>query len=141
MSAQETVAKVAAFKDGKVLMGLRRDDKKWCFPGGHLDAGESAVDGARRELEEETGLKATKLRSLGTRVVKDGAVKVHAFSADVDDEPDGVGDPDAEFSRFRWVNPKAMPDEVMENLHSKPDVLLQLLGTGATSWSKLSEAA
>lgn len=136
----KTVAKVAAFKDGKCLMGLRRDDKKWCFPGGHLDEGENAKDGARRELEEETGMKPKSLTALGAKTVKNGSVKVHAFSADVEGEPDGLGDPDAEFSRFKWVDPEDMPEEIMDNLHSKPDVLLQLLGA-EKSWSKLSEAA
>lgn len=30
----------------------------WTIPGGHLDPGEAPVDGARRELAEETGLHA-----------------------------------------------------------------------------------
>jgi len=28
----------------------------WCLPGGHIDAGESAVTAVRREVQEETGL-------------------------------------------------------------------------------------
>jgi ADP-ribose pyrophosphatase len=36
----------------------------WELPAGKLDAGEEALDGAKRELEEETGYKAKKWRPL-----------------------------------------------------------------------------
>lgn len=137
----ETVAKVAAFRNGLVLMGLRRDDKKWCFPGGHLDEGESPTEAARRELLEETGLRSSGLKALGTKLVKDGKVKVHAFRAEVDDQPSGEDDPDGEFTKFRWCDPEAMPDEVLQNLHSKPDVLLELIGARGPAWSSMTRAA
>lgn len=136
MSAQETVAKVAAFKGGKMLMGRRRDDKKWCFPGGHLDAGERATDAARRELAEETGLEASALEHLASKDVKGGKVKVHAFRAEVSDEPDAGEDPDGEFLEFQWVDPAAVPADIRDNLHSKPDLLLDLV-SGPSAWNQL----
>jgi 8-oxo-dGTP pyrophosphatase MutT (NUDIX family) len=36
--------------------GLRAHAGQWALPGGRIDAGESAVDGALRELREEVGL-------------------------------------------------------------------------------------
>jgi ADP-ribose pyrophosphatase YjhB (NUDIX family) len=41
---------------GRILLIKRRDNGQWCLPGGGLDAGESAVECALRELREETGL-------------------------------------------------------------------------------------
>lgn len=136
MSAQETVAKVAAFKNGRMLMGRRRDNKKWCFPGGHLEAGERAHAGAARELAEETGLKADALEHLTSKDVKGGKVKVHGFRADVSGEPDAGDDPDGEFLEFQWVDPAAVPADIRDNLHSKPDVLLELLSK-PSAWSQL----
>ncbi len=47
-------------RNGSVLMGERRPDKAyplhWEFPGGKIEAGESAQDALRRELHEELGI-------------------------------------------------------------------------------------
>ena len=46
-------------KDIKVLLvqrGIEPFKGMWAFPGGFLQMDESAIDGAKRELQEETGL-------------------------------------------------------------------------------------
>lgn len=56
---------VFIFKDGKFLMGKRRNahgDGTWSIPGGHLEFGESFEDTAIREVMEETGLKIKNVR-------------------------------------------------------------------------------
>ncbi|HEX2579710.1 MAG TPA: NUDIX domain-containing protein [Rhabdochlamydiaceae bacterium] len=40
----------------QVLLILHQGGRHWAFPKGHGDAGETALDSARRELKEETGL-------------------------------------------------------------------------------------
>lgn len=53
-------------RDGKVLLAKRAEGKAypghWELPGGKLEEGEQPEDCARRELEEEAGLKAKSLR-------------------------------------------------------------------------------
>ena len=50
---------VIVLRDGKVLMGLRKGshgEGTWCFPGGHLEYGESPEECGAREALEETGI-------------------------------------------------------------------------------------
>lgn len=128
------VAAVAALKNGKLLMGKRADDGSWCCPGGHMEPGESPHEAARRELHEETGIKVDLLRPLDRKKVKDGEIEVHAFHGDVDGEPTNENDPDAEFTEFRWVDPKALPRDIIRNLHNEPDVVLAAIGAGGKAW-------
>ena len=44
-------------RDGRVLVVHRAEYDDWSFPKGKADAGESDEDCARREVEEETGLR------------------------------------------------------------------------------------
>lgn len=64
---------VMILKDNKVLLGKRHDDPNkassllngagtWTMPGGKLDFGESFEDCAKRETEEETGIKLNSLK-------------------------------------------------------------------------------
>jgi 8-oxo-dGTP pyrophosphatase MutT (NUDIX family) len=52
---------VLLIRDGQVLLTRRRDanpdfDGQWHLPSGKLDAGESVLDAAVREAEEEVGV-------------------------------------------------------------------------------------
>lgn len=63
---------VLVVKDGKILCGVRSDNGQICGPGGHIEAGETAVDAARRETREEFGITPKDLYQIGALSSSDG---------------------------------------------------------------------
>ena len=63
-----SVATLAVHEDGRIVLVRQWRHPvgalMWELPAGLLDPGESPIDGARRELEEETGLRAARLTPL-----------------------------------------------------------------------------
>jgi 8-oxo-dGTP diphosphatase len=85
--APEFAVVLAHAPDGVVLV-FNRYRKVWELPGGIIDPGESARDGARRELAEEAGCTATALEWLGVVDVDDGRPRRGAvFACTVTDVP------------------------------------------------------
>jgi len=122
-----TVAVVSNSK-GRVLAFQRTDfPGQWQLPQGGIDVGESPVEGAWRELEEETGLGPTDVRLVDEYPdwtvyewpdgVKRGARLGQAqrwffFEARHDDvEPTPDGD---EFDDWKWVKVPWLVDQVVE---------------------------
>ena len=136
ISKSQGVAAVAIInKDGKILMGLRRDIKKWTNPGGHIEDGESPLAGAQREVKEETGvdIAKSKFSSLGKGVaVTDGEgrkLTIYPFKVSYNGPISGSKDPDEEINRWRWCSMNELEDDVKKNLHvPKKNVLFDALG-------------
>jgi ADP-ribose pyrophosphatase YjhB (NUDIX family) len=49
----------------KILLTRRQDNRRWCLPGGGIEPGESAAEGAIRETREEVGLDVYVKRLVG----------------------------------------------------------------------------
>ena len=48
-------------KQGRILLQLRKDNNCWGYPGGSVEIDEEVKEAAKRELFEETGIKAINL--------------------------------------------------------------------------------
>ena len=62
-------------KDGKILLVQEKQDEcygKWNIPAGHLDCNESIIEGAKREIKEETGcdVELTGVANIANRVLE-----------------------------------------------------------------------
>lgn len=49
----------------RVLLTRRRDNGRWCLPGGQMEPGEDAAEACAREVWEETGLRVRVGRLIG----------------------------------------------------------------------------
>ena len=63
-------------KDGKVLLVQEKQERcygKWNIPAGHLDPNESIMDGAIREIKEETGcdVELTGIANIANMILED----------------------------------------------------------------------
>lgn len=106
------VAAALIVRGGEVLICQRRPDQpmalQWEFPGGKIEAGESAEQALARELDEELGICAT----IGPRITRirhnyrhGGAVDlqffaVHEFSGELENRI---------FKQLRWTRLEELP--------------------------------
>ena len=58
-------ASVIIYRDNKVLLQKRKDNKCWGYHGGRVELAEKVEEAAKRELLEETGLTANKMELFG----------------------------------------------------------------------------
>ncbi|SMH56087.1 NUDIX hydrolase [Maritimibacter sp. HL-12] len=100
-----------ALRPGAALLVQRAnppDQGLWGFPGGKVEAGETVVDAALRELAEETGLRACAGPQLGSKEIlhhaPDGRLLYHFFLVAVACEG-AEGEPRAadDAADARWV--------------------------------------
>lgn len=113
------------------LMGKRRDTGRWTLPGGVVEKRESLHQGGVRELAEETGIVAKRLKFLGSRLTEPEqgqSVTVSIYGHDADDKvrPTAKNDPDREITEWRWIPVKGpLPEEIAGNLQHPNNVALQ----------------
>ena len=113
---------VILLKDGKILLGKRSADPEkassfshaestWTLPGGKMDFGETFENVARREVEEETGIKVNdlKLISITNDVTENAHFVTLGFLCDSFSGEAKTMEPD-EISEWKWFPLEKLPD-------------------------------
>ena len=115
---------IMILRDNEILLGKRNTDPEkasselhgessWTMPGGKIHFGERIEDAAQRELKEETGLAAKKLKvvSVGNEIVKDAHfVTIGFLCEDFEGEPK-VMEPE-EIVEWRWFPINKLPNPI-----------------------------
>ncbi|MCX6724064.1 MAG: NUDIX domain-containing protein [Candidatus Staskawiczbacteria bacterium] len=111
---------------GEVLLGKRIDDPIkassdlhgegcWTMPGGKLEFQETLIDGAIREVLEETGIKLDKEKTSLISITDELRPDTHYVTAGFLCR-DFVGEPKAtepeEITEWKWYNLNKLPDNV-----------------------------
>jgi len=102
--------RIAAIDNGKVLLVRHTYMRGWYLPGGGLKAGETLEQAARRELREETGLRASNIALVGAFTNMQGGQTDHVllFLA----TPEGEASPSSpEIAECRWFALDALPED------------------------------
>jgi 8-oxo-dGTP diphosphatase len=114
---------------GRYLLMKRSGERntnpgKWEFPSGHIQKKESPRNAALRELEEETGLKGTLLKSGKpfTTETEDGLYRVHPFLVKIYGQPEIS----REHEKYDWIRP-----EELEKYDTVEDLRKDLKQVGA----------
>lgn len=116
-------ASVIVYKDGKILLQQRKDNKCWAYHGGRIKLGEIVEEATKRELREETGLVAKTLNLYGVfsgpehyHVYPDGN---EAFIIDIvfscNDFTGNIRKQETEVADLKWFD----YDNIPENLDRK----------------------
>jgi 8-oxo-dGTP diphosphatase len=109
---------IIVIKDNKILIGKRLVEVgrgMWGLPGGHLEYGENIESAAKRELLEETGLKADlKLVNITndpkTEEPYDHYIHFVFEASNIQGEPVNT-EPD-KCAGWEWFSPNDLPDDI-----------------------------
>lgn len=96
-------------RGGRLLLARRPPGKRhagwWEFPGGKFLPGETPLDAARRELDEELGVEVVSVGALRAAVPDPGSSFVIEFyAAEIRGEPSAL-----EHDALAWVLPEELP--------------------------------
>ena len=114
-------------RDGKVFLAQRQGahgEATWASAGGHLEMGETLEECARREAQEELGVRVGTLRFLCvSNIIAYGRHYVDfEFLGDIGDQEPELAEPQA-FSQLGWFPLDDLPQPIFEAMRYALDSL------------------
>jgi ADP-ribose pyrophosphatase len=115
-----STAIIAIRKDGKILLQRETsyplNKRIFQFPGGNVPAGEKPKDGANRELMEEAGYRAKKMKLLGSYLINNRRSKAwdYVFLATNLEKKSLEKDPEEDIEVF-WFSEKKIEKMIKSN--------------------------
>ncbi len=96
------------FYQDKLVLVYADNKGYWTPPGGGIEPGEDIKEAIRREIKEETNMRATKMRLIGYQDVHEPRGINTQIRAVCLVEPEGpfVADPDGDVTKIELVDPK-----------------------------------
>ena len=129
---EEPDSKIVAFivytDDDKILWMRRTKDNSWGFPGGHVEEGESAIEGAIRESREETEhVPATGLQL----IYEEGKVRLFGcndgeFAPELNDEHDA----------FVWATLEDAPHPLFPKIDGQEEEIAEAAEANASAMDR-----
>ena len=129
---EEPDSKIVAFivytDDDKILWLKRTKDDSWGFPGGHVEEGESAIEGAIRESREET----MHVPETGLQLIYEEG-KVRLFGCN-----DGEFKPELndEHSEFVWATIEDAPFPLFHKIDGEEEEIAEAAEANASAMDK-----
>jgi len=129
-----------------VLLHRHRRLQRWLQPGGHLEPGESPMEGARRESEEETGLALDHptggpvLLHLDVHEAADAHMHldIRFLLLGPDEDPAPPPDESQDVAWFSWNKARALSDEALAGALQSARRLIDT-GTVEVPWGTSEE--
>ena len=118
---------VVFVRDGRVFLAQRQGahgEATWASAGGHLEMGESLEECARREAQEELGVRVGAVRFLCvSNIIAYGKHYIDfEFLGDIGDQEPELAEPDS-FSQSGWLPLDALPQPLFEPMRYALDSL------------------
>lgn len=97
-------ATIICLQAGKVLL-VRKQAPEWSLPGGKIDPGETQLEAARRELQEETCLPLSDAQFLGHHILEAEEHWLYRMAV----PPSRAPQPSHEIVECRWFHIQELP--------------------------------
>jgi len=108
--------------DGQIVLVRRRDNGKWCLPGGMVNWGQNLATTVQRELAEETGLELIGIRRLvGIYSEPDRDPRIHSICVVIEADVQGTMQiqDTLEISEVQAFEPSAIPIGSLSHDHDR----------------------